>query len=405
MRPLGSMAATVLALCYLGLVSAGVIRRTDIIKPKIMIISMFAPEATIWQRNLPRTPLGDLHALNLTLPGLSMLHPTIHCTATGAICQLTTGEGEINAASSTAALALSPRFDLRQTYFLVAGIAGVNPRRATLGGVALARYAVQVALQHELDAREMPDGFETGYVPFGAAEPYADPGIWYGTEVMELNGGLRDRAFEFARRGELVDSEDAVAYRGRYGTRMGEEVHDHPFAAGVGGPEVVKCDAATSDVYYSGKLLSESFERITEVWTDGTGVYCMTAQEDNATLEVLVRMAVYGLVDFGRVIVMRTGRVQLRPPASRRHPYDHLLGLHQNGFDIAIENIFRAGVEIVKGILQDWDGVFDKGIPAPNYIGDVFGSLGGEPDFGPGSMTDGNAVSEGGLAHSPKVWS
>jgi purine nucleoside permease len=33
----------------------------------------------------------------------------------------------------------------------------------------------------------------------------------------------------------------------------------------------------------------------------------MTAQEDNATLEVLVRMAVHGLVDFGRVIIMRTG--------------------------------------------------------------------------------------------------
>jgi purine nucleoside permease len=80
------------------------------------------------------------------------------------------------------------------------------------------------------------------------------------------------------------------------------------FAAGVGGPKVVKCDAATSDVYYSGRLLSEAFEKITEVWTNGTGSYCMTAQEDNATLEVLVRMAVHGLVDFGRVIVMRTGK-------------------------------------------------------------------------------------------------
>jgi hypothetical protein len=92
-----------------------------------------------------------------------------------------------------------------------------------------------------------------------------------------------------------------------------------------------------------------------------------------------------------------------RPPPDVT-PYDHLLGLHQNGFAIAIENIFRAGIEIVKGILGDWDGVFDRGIPAPNYIGDVFGTLGGQPDFGPGSLTDGKVVSEKGLAHAPKVW-
>ena len=40
MRPLELMAAALLALCYLSLASAGVIQRDDIIKPKIMIISM-----------------------------------------------------------------------------------------------------------------------------------------------------------------------------------------------------------------------------------------------------------------------------------------------------------------------------------------------------------------------------
>lgn len=53
---------------------------------------------------------------------------------------------------------------------------------------------------------------------------------------------------------------------------------------------------------------SEVFEKITEVWTNGTGSYCMTAQEDNATLEVPVRMAVHRSVGFGRVIIMRTGK-------------------------------------------------------------------------------------------------
>ena len=48
---------------------------------------------------------------------------------------------------------------------MIAGIAGVNPEVATLGSVTFARYAVQVALQYEFDAREIPANFTTGLVP------------------------------------------------------------------------------------------------------------------------------------------------------------------------------------------------------------------------------------------------
>lgn len=69
---------------------------------------------------------------------------------------------EINAASTITALTFSPLFDFTSTYFLIAGIAGVNPEVATLGSVTFARYAVQVALQYEFDAREIPDNYTTG---------------------------------------------------------------------------------------------------------------------------------------------------------------------------------------------------------------------------------------------------
>lgn len=39
---------------------------------------------------------------------------------------------------------------------MVAGIAGINPNRGTLADVTFAKYAVQVALQYEFDAREIP---------------------------------------------------------------------------------------------------------------------------------------------------------------------------------------------------------------------------------------------------------
>lgn len=40
---------------------------------------------------------------------------------------------EINAASTITALTLSSLFDLKRTYFFIAGIAGVSPKVATIG--------------------------------------------------------------------------------------------------------------------------------------------------------------------------------------------------------------------------------------------------------------------------------
>lgn len=42
--------------------------------------------------------------------------------------------------------------------------------------------------------------------------------------------------------------------------------------------------------------------------------------------------------------------------------------------------------------MNEWESTFAKGIPATNYIGDIFGSLGGVPDFGPGSAFNDDPV-------------
>ncbi|KAI0477092.1 purine nucleoside permease-domain-containing protein [Xylariaceae sp. FL0804] len=364
------------------------------IAPKVMIISMFSPEADVWYENLPSSGLGDLLAENITTPGLSMIYPGVHCTASHEICQFTTGESEINAASTVMAAVLSPRFDLTSTYFMIAGIAGVSPKVAALGSVALSRYAVQVALQYEFDAREMPANWTTGYFGFDTDAPDVYPGEQYGTEVFEVNAALRDVAFALAGRANLSVDATAAAYGQKYAAEGAA------FRAATLGPRVVKCESATSDVYYSGTILGTAFENVTRIWTNGTGEYCMTAQEDNATLEVLVRMAIAGLVDFSRVIVMRTASDFDRPPPGIS-AFDNLVVVDQNGFGIAIDNIYLAGIEIVKGILDKWDCSFKKGIKAENYIGDIFGSLGGEPDFGPGSITDGEAVKPGLAKRNP----
>lgn len=71
---------------------------------------------------------------------------------------------------------------------LFAGIAGVNPYVATTGSVGLARYAVQVALAYELDARQIPSNWTTGYWVQGTKRPGTLEGAnIYGTEVFEVS--------------------------------------------------------------------------------------------------------------------------------------------------------------------------------------------------------------------------
>ncbi|KAJ9631995.1 hypothetical protein H2203_000396 [Taxawa tesnikishii (nom. ined.)] len=351
-----------------------------VVKPKVFIISMFAPEADVWYG----IPEFDLNALNVTVPGFSPLFPDAHCTANGDICQLTTGESEINAAVTIASLVRSPRFDLTTTYFMIAGIAGVNPEVATICSVTFARYAVQVALQYEFDPREIPGNFSTGYVPQGSVVPDEYPQSIYGTEVFEVNQNLRSIAANFARKAALNDSADAVAYRANYAS-------SEMYAAGAQRPQVYECDVATSDVYYSGSILSSAFGNYTHLVTNGSGVYCTTAQEDNATLEAMLRAAVEKLVDFSRIIIMRTASDFDRPYAGESATFN-LFYAEQGAFEPAIQNIYLAGREVVQGILDGWNSTFAKGVNASNYVGDIFGTLGGTPDFGPGSIFNDNPV-------------
>ncbi|KAF9264459.1 putative purine nucleoside permease [Marasmius fiardii PR-910] len=338
------------------------------IAPKVFIFSMFEDEGTAWFH----IPEFNVLARNITVPGFSPLFPQAHCTADGSICQMITGEGEINAVASVASLIHSSTFDLTHTYFLIAGIAGGNPNIVTTGSVTFARFAVQVALQYEIDAREIPASFNTGYVGQGATAPGQYPPELYGTEVFEVNDALRRIAFNFSQKANLSDTKPARDYRANYKNS-------------VQSPNFALCDTATADTYWAGVLLAQAFENTTTLWTNGTGKYCTTQQEDNATLEILMRGDISGLVDFSRVIIMRT-----ISDFDRQFPgqsaAESLLLADQEGFDISITNIYRAGVQVVQGIVGGWDRQFRDGVKPDNYIGDILGSLGGRPDFGPGNI-------------------
>ena len=113
-------------------------------------------------------------------------------------------------------LVFSHQFDLRKTYWLIAGIAGIDPKHGTVGSAAWARYLVSWGIQWELDAREKPKDWPCGFTGINTRGPTEKPPLDYGTEVFQLNEALVTRAFELSRGVKLADSDAAKLARAAY---------------------------------------------------------------------------------------------------------------------------------------------------------------------------------------------
>lgn len=346
-------------------------KRSDAFAPKAIIVSLFEPEMEVWHEHLNFTH-------NVTVPGLSPLFPHVFCVDDYSICNVVTGEGEINAASTAMALATSPRFDLTKTYFLVAGIAGMNPHKASLGSVAFSRFAVSIGMQDEFDYRDVASrNWSTGYIGYGSSKPGEYPGNFYGTEVFEFNQALQDRAAALASKATLADKASAQAFRKLY-----------PYAPANEPPSVVKCDVATSDQYYTGAYLDNAFKETMKIWTNGTAEYCTTAQEDTAVASAFMRASKYGLLDYGRLVVMRSASDFDRAPPSLDAVTYFTNSSMGDAFPVAVDNLYHAGFPFINDVVNNWAKLYENNsFPATNYVGDVFGTLGGTPDFGFGNMS------------------
>ena len=121
---------------------------------------------------------------------------------------IVTGVGTARAAASIMALGMDPRFDLTKAYWLVAGIAGIDPADASLGSAAWAEWVVDGDLAHEIDAREIPPGWKTGFVPLRRSVPYELPKEKADTaEVFRLDAGLVEWAYRLTKDVPLTDAE------------------------------------------------------------------------------------------------------------------------------------------------------------------------------------------------------
>jgi len=303
------------------------------IAPKVLVITMFGGEAKPWLD-------GEALTHKLALPGLSKAYPEVACTDEG-LCVMTTSMGYANAASSVAALVFSGRFDLTKTYFLISGIAGVDPAEGTLGSAHWARFAVDGGLENEIDPREAPADWSAGYLAIGAPAPSQKAELRYGDEVYHLNEDLLQAAFRLTKDVELADSDAAKAYRAKYAE-----------AAATTPPQVSICDTISSDTWWHGARLGAAMEAYAKLVTDGEANPCTTQQEDNATLTALKRGAEANLVDFNRIAILRTAS-NFDREAPGQSAADSLRA-RSGGYLPSVTNAYRVCAKLAHAIVADW---------------------------------------------------
>lgn len=256
-----------------------------------------------------------------------------------------TGQGTAHAASTIMALGLDPRFDLTHAYWIVAGIAGGSPERVSLGSAAWARWVVDGDLGYEIDAREMPKDWPTGYIPLRKTKPFEAPAAPLEGQVYTMNGGLAEWAYQLTRETHLSDSD-----------RLKEVRREFDGAASQRPPFVTMGDEVTGSRYWHGKLSDAWAGEWMRYFSGGKGEFATTAMEDTGTLQSLRFLANAGRADWQRILVLRTVSnydQQPRGLSAAESLARQRIG-NYSAYLPALEAAYSVGHTVVNELMEHW---------------------------------------------------
>src|SRR5207249_9848837 len=127
------------------------------------------------------------------------------------------GGGKAQPATAGVPCGLDPGFDLSKACWLLASIGGGDPADVSLGSAVWAGHVLDGDLAYEIDARQIPENWPTGYVPLRKATPYEQPvRDQLEGERYTLNPQLVGWAFRLTKDTPLSDSDSLRASRARF---------------------------------------------------------------------------------------------------------------------------------------------------------------------------------------------
>jgi purine nucleoside permease len=265
-----------------------------------------------------------------------------------------TGEGTAKAAATIMALGLDPRFDLSKAYWVIAGIAGADPAKSSLGSAVWTDYVVDGDLGYEIDAREIPADWTTGYIPLGKKSPFEAPAEAKQGQLYQLNPALMEWAYRLTKDIPLLDTDAIRARRAQFE----QEAARKP-------PSVMKGSELSSSTYWHGKKLDEWANAWVAYYTNGAGRFVTTAMEDTGTLQSLTFLTKAGKIDYSRVMVLRTvsNFDQQRPGATAAESLAEQRVSKYGGYLASLESAYAVGHVVVDQITQNWSKYRDH-LPA-----------------------------------------
>lgn len=263
------------------------------------------------------------------------------------IVLIETGMSLINAGISTMALGLDPRFDLKQAYWLVAGIGGIDPAAGAIGSAVWVQHTINDTAQ-EIDLREAPKGW--AYARY--VSDTHGPGTLEGAEhdlgpdgpyplVFTLNPDLTQFAWRHSRDKAVAASDDMKRFGVRYG------------GAAAQPPSVLLGDSFASDIYWHGAIQTHYAEDWVKLLTHGAGRFMISDMEDSAVAEALWRLNRMGRASFDRLMILRTAsNYTVQPPGETA--IQSVLAPYPGGGKPAFEAAFRAGNAVLDALLATW---------------------------------------------------
>jgi purine nucleoside permease len=256
-----------------------------------------------------------------------------------------TGQGTAHAAATIMAVGLDPRFDLTHAYWIIAGIAGGSPDRISLGSAAWARWVVDGDLGYEIDGREIPPDWTTGYIPLRKTRPFEQPPAPLDGQVYALNADIASWAWNLSHTIALVDSD-----------RL-KEVRSHfDGAAAQQPPSVILGDEISSSTFWHGKLSDAWAAEWMRYFTNGKAEFATTAMEDTGTLQSLRGLSNAGRVDWNRILVLRTvSNFDQQPRGmSAAESLSHQRIGSYSAYLPSLESAYRVGHVVVLELLTNW---------------------------------------------------
>lgn len=291
----------------------------------------------------------------------------------GSILAMKIGPNSLHPAVNITALGLDPDIDLSKAYWLLTGIAGTSPEVGTIGDMVWTDMVVDGDVAHEIDAREIPNDWPTGYFPAGKTEPYPQPRVpagsaedvrtWSGRfqanrahTVFMLNQGLMHWALSLT---------DGLVPPQTKAMQTVRESYRQPAARAAA--KVRSGATLSAQTFWLGARMDQWARDWVAYMSDGRAAFHTTETNDAGTLVALLALGKAGKVDPDRVLLLRGASNFDMPPAGvpAAEQLKHEGPQKFAAYLASLQGLYQTGAVVVQELLQHWGRYQDKPPAAP----------------------------------------